>query len=361
MLGKDNTPKPEALEPLKSKVQLVQKWSTQVGSGSKASIYLKLRPAIQDNIVYTADNSGVIQALDKATTKPLWVTQLKEGIVSGPALGQGYLAVGTNASNVVLLDQKTGKQLWSTEVSGDALAKPVIAQDKVIVKTIDGHLHGLNLQNGSEDWVVDHGAPNLVLKASSTPVVLDKLALVGYSDGKLDAVDLQTGALLWQRGIAYASGSSDVERLVDIDADPVVRGSVAYLATYQGYVGAFSLVDGQFIWRKPASTYKNIALDDQALYLADSDDVVWAFDLKNGRVRWKQPALKARSLTEPVLMGNRLLIGDKTGLLHVLSTQNGEFLSRKQLNGPIYTGPIVSGHNLYVMTGNGLLNQLTVS
>nr|WP_165475057.1 outer membrane protein assembly factor BamB [Legionella yabuuchiae] len=361
MLGKDNTPKPETLEPIKSKVTLKEKWSASIGTGSKSSMYLKLKPVIQDHIVYTADNSGLIQAIDKTTSKPLWVTQLKEKIISGPAIGQGYLVVGTNTANVVLLDQTNGKQIWKTEVSGDALAKPVIAHNKVLVKTVDGHLYGLDLHKGSKDWIVDHGAPNLVLKASSTPVVLDKLALVGYSDGKLDAVDLQTGALLWQRGIAYASGSSDVERLVDIDADPIVRGSVAYLATYQGYVGAFSLVDGQFIWRKPASTYKNIALDEQALYLADSDDVIWAFDLKNGNVRWKQPALKARSLTEPVLMGNRLFIGDKTGLLHVLSTQNGEFVSRKQLNGPIYTGPIVSDHNLYVMTGNGLLNQLAVS
>jgi outer membrane protein assembly factor BamB len=70
--------------------------------------------------------------------------------------------------------------------------------------------------------------------------------------------------------------------------------------------------------------------------------------------------LKARSLTEPVIMANRLLVGDKTGVLHVLSLQDGGFLSRKQLSGPIYNAPTVAGNEVYVLTGNGKLNQLAV-
>ena len=79
---------------------------------------------------------------------------------------------------------------------------------------------------------------------------------------------------------------------VDIDADPIVRGDVAYLASYQGYVGALSLKDGQFIWRKPASVYKNMAIDGNALYLTDSDDTIWSINRQNGQVNWKQVALK---------------------------------------------------------------------
>jgi outer membrane protein assembly factor BamB len=297
MLGKDNTPKPQALAPIKQKVAIKDNWVAPVGKASGSNQYLKLKPVVKNNVVYTADASGVVQAIDKNTAKPIWSRQLKQGIVSGPTVKNGKVAVGTDQATVVLLKQSDGETLWTASVSGDALSKTVIADKKVLVKTIDGHLYGFNAANGQKEWVADHGAPNLILKASSAPVVLDGLAIVGFSDGKLDAIDLNTGSLLWQRGIAYASGSSDVERLVDIDADPVVRGSVAYLATYQGYVGAFSLVDGQFIWRKPASTYKNIAVGNDALYLADSDDVIWAYDLKNGRVRWKQTALKGRSLT----------------------------------------------------------------
>ena len=209
--------------------------------------------------------------------------------------------------------------------------------------------------------MVDHGSPSLILKASSSPIIMDKLALVGFSDGKLDAIDMMFGHVLWQRSIAYASGSSDVERLVDIDADPIVRGNVVYLASYQGYVGALSLENGQFLWNKPASTFQNMAIDDSTLYMTDSDDIVWAYDRQTGLVKWKQVSLKARGLSEPVLMGNRLVVGDRTGYLHLMSTQNGELIARTQLSGAIDIAPAVSGNSVYVMTANGKLNCLSVS
>jgi len=215
MLGKDNTPKPVALKPLKKKVDIVENWSAPVGKSSKAARYLKLKPVIQGDTIYTADSSGMVKAINKSNAKSIWSKQVGSGIVSGPAVNSDYIALGTNEATVILLDKSNGNQVWRSEVSGDALAKPVIANGKVIVKTIDGHLYGLNLKSGKKEWVSDHGAPNLILKASSNPVVIDRLALVGFSDGKLDAVDIETGAVLWQRGIAYASGASDVERLVE--------------------------------------------------------------------------------------------------------------------------------------------------
>jgi len=361
MLGKDNTPKPAALKAITPKMDLVENWSVPNGKSTKSTTYLKLKPVIRNNIVYTADASGYVQAIDKATAKVLWSKQLKQGVISGPAIADGYIALGMNRSSIVLLKQSDGSEAWQVSVSSDALSKPVIANQKVIVKTIDGNLYAFNLLTGEKIWVYDHGAPSLILKASSSPVIVGKIALVGFSDGKLDAVDLQTGALVWQRSIAFASGASDVERLVDIDADPLVSGNMAYLASYQGYVGALSLVDGQFAWRKPASTYKNLAIDPQTLYMTDSDDIVWALDRKNGQVKWKQLSLKARGLTEPVLMGNRLIVGDKTGYLHVLSTHNGELISRTQLSGPITISPAVAEKSVYVMTANGKLNRFSVS
>ena len=133
-----------------------------------------------------------------------------------------------------------------------------------------------------------------------------------------------------------------------------------YLATYQGYIGALSLSDGQFLWRKPASVYKNMLLKADTLYLTDSNDVLWSIDGLTGRVNWKQTALKSRHLTEPVLLGKELVVGDKTGYLHVIATQTGELTARSQLPAGVSISPSVSGRNLYVLTDNGMLNQLSL-
>lgn len=361
MLGKDNTPTPTALEPITAKAKLVEKWSVPSGSAQKNSANFKLKPEIIGHVVYTADASGLVQAVDRSKGKLLWSKKLNSGVISGPAVASGTVALGTDASSIVLLKQSDGSELWQVKVSSEVLSKPVIAGNRVIAKTIDGNLYAFDLVSGKKLWLSDHGAPSLILKASSSPVVDNKLVLVGYSDGKMDAVDVQTGRLVWQRSIAYATGASDVERLVDIDADPIIRGNIAYLASYQGYVGALSLIDGQFLWRKPASVYKNMAIDSTAIYLTDSEDVIWAINRKNGQVNWKQVALKARGLTEPVLMGNRLVVGDKTGILHVLATHNGDLLSRAQVDGAVTIAPSVVDNNIYVMSANGKLSRFSVS
>lgn len=361
MLGKDNTPEPTELSALTNKANLALRWSHSISKPSKSSTYLKLKPVVHGHLIYTATSNGMVQATNKNTGDVVWSKQLKTNIVSGPSIGEGYVAVGTSRSTVVLLNQENGRKIKQLKVSSDALSKPLITANNVIIKTIDGNLYAFDLKTGKKQWSSEHGAPNLILKASASPVLMGKLVLVGFSDGKLDAVDAQTGHQVWQKSIAFASGFSDVERLVDIDADPIVQGNLVYLASYQGYVGALSLASGEFIWRKPASVYQNLTIDNDTLYMTDSDDVIWAYDNQNGHVKWKQNAFKARGLTEPVLVGQYLVVGDKTGYLHVLSTQTGDLMGRLRLSGPVDTSLTVSGKNIYVMTANGKLNRLTVS
>ncbi|KTD75055.1 outer membrane protein assembly factor BamB [Legionella waltersii] len=361
MLGKDNTPKPKELKEIQSNVNVSQNWTSSVGKSRNATEYMKLKPVIRGNLVYTADASGVVQALNQTDGKIKWTTTLKDSIVSGPTIADGFVVVSTNSSTLVLLNQANGKELWENKVSAEVLAPPAISHQKIIAKTIDGKVYAFDAVTGKQLWVADHGSPSLVLKASSSPIVLDNLVLIGYSDGKLDALELQTGRLIWQRSIAYGNGASDVERLVDIDADPIVKGNIAYLGTYQGYVGALSLTDGQFLWRKPASIYKNMVISKENLYYTDSHDVVWSLNRNTGQVNWKQTALKARGLTEPTLVKGHVVVGDKAGYLHMLSPQTGELIGRTQVSGAVTVAPTVSGNSMYVLTNNGMLNQLSVS
>lgn len=361
MLGKDNTPQPKELKEIKNSSKISQKWSVPAGKSSRSSAFLKLKPVVKGNTIYTADASGLMQAVSKKDGHVLWSHQLEHGIVSGPKVGDGVIAVGTSASTLAVVNESNGKEIWQNKVSGELLSPPAIAHHKVVAKTIDGKVYAFDIASGKQIWMVEHGSPSLVLKGSSAPVILNNLVVIGYSDGKLEALDIDNGRSIWQRSIAYAQGSSDVERLVDIVSDPIVKDNIAYLASYQGYIGALSLNDGQFKWRKPGSVYKNMILKAGVLYLVDSNDVLWSIDANNGNVLWKQTAFKARGLSEPVLIGNRVAVGDKTGLMHIVNAQTGEIIGRSQLSGAVSIAPSVAGHNVFVFTDNGMLNKLSVS
>jgi len=361
VLGKENTPKPTELTEIKPKVSMSNQWSAKLAKKSKNQNYLKIKPFIEDNTIYLASEKGTVQAINKKTGVPIWDKNIGNTIVSGPEVAHGALVVGTNAATVVMLDKNNGQTLWTALLSQDTLSKPVILKDRVIVKTIDGNLYAFSKSNGKQLWVSEHGAPNLILKASSSPVVVGDIALVGFSDGKLDAIDINDGRLIWQRSIAYATGSSDVEKLIDIDADPIVKDNIVYVASYQGYIGGISLDNGQFIWNKSGSVYKNMAIDSKTLYIVDEKDVIWALDDASGRVKWKQTALKHHGLTEPVLMGNKLIVADKAGYLHALSVKDGELIGRTKLSGSINISPVVSGNLAYTIGNDGVVNATKIS
>jgi outer membrane protein assembly factor BamB len=359
LLGKDNTLQPKTLPTIQSPLSLKECWSTSIGK-SGGEHYLKLKPSIQGNTLYVADRRGKVMAYDKNKGDLLWSIALKQGIVSGPVSAHHVLALGTNNARLVVLDMHDGHELWQASVSSDILSSPLVTKNRVIVKTIDGRLYAFDLVTGKKLWSVNHGSPSLILRASSSPVKVHDWIIVGFSDGKMDAIDLKTGRIVWQRSIAYSSGSSDVERLIDIDADPVAFEDRIYLASYQGYIGAMSLQDGQVIWNKPASAYNNLNLDQNDIYMSDSHDVIWSISNHNGQVKWKQPALTGREITASARIGHDLFLGDKTGFLHVIDTQQGELVGRKQLNGSINVAPVVSEDHVYVLTAAGQLTCFSI-
>lgn len=357
MLGKDNSPSPQPLKPLQGAHHLIEKWSVPSPTAkTKGYTFLKLKPVIINKTVYIAHASGLVEAVNSIDGKLLWNKRLPVGLMSGPSIKDGYLIVTSDASTVIALNAANGQELWQTNVSGDVLAKPLITHNKAIIKTVDGHVYGLQLKTGHPEWVLDHGAPNLILKASSAPAIVNDTLLIGYSDGKLEAVNVQDGQVLWQKSITYAVGASDVERLIDIDADPIVQGNIIYLANYQGFIGAVSMQTGDFIWKKPASTFTNIIIKNNTIYMTDAENTIWSINKQDGRVNWKQTQLQYRGVTEPVLLNNSLVVGDKTGLLHVLSTQSGEFIARLEVGAPISMAPETANDQIYVMADNGYLS-----
>lgn len=112
MLGKDNTPQPKELKLIKDKITVEQNWTVAAGKSSKNKEYLRLKPVVQGGVIYTADASGLVRAINKHNGQVKWTTVLKHGLVSGPAVASGYIAVGTNNSSLVVLNKSNGNKLW---------------------------------------------------------------------------------------------------------------------------------------------------------------------------------------------------------------------------------------------------------
>ncbi len=355
LFDKDNTPAPSALVNFTPTVKVHANWYTRTGSGS-AKDFLKLVPGSNGQTIYTTNHNGTVSANNKTNGKSIWETQTQLSITAGVGVGDNIVVVGGREGDVAALSQTTGKIVWRAKTSTEILAAPAINQGITLVKAIDGKITAYASQDGHLLWAYQQLEPNLILRGSSTPQINKHTAVIGFANGNLIKLDLQDGSLLWQKAMAIPEGSFTIQRMIDIDANPLLDGNRIYAATYQGRISALDLSSGQELWTHEISSYTGIAADNKQLYITDAKSHVWAFDTNSGNVDWRQPQLEARSLTAPVVMDNAIVVGDGEGYLHWLSKQDGHVIARTRVNrSGIVATPIVENNILYVLTKDGHL------
>lgn len=351
---------PAELVDLTPSVVAKTRWERDTGVGSKDQ-HLNLAPVYRDGRIYVADAEGEVSVLDAENGRTLWSVNLDVPASGGPGLGEGLVLIGTRDAEVVALSATDGSERWRVRVSSEVLAAPVASRGRVIVRTIDGKVAGLDVDNGERKWLYEREIPVLTLRGTSAPVVSGDMVLCGMSGGKLIALDVQSGDLVWEATISVPSGRSELERLSDIDGDPLLADGIVYVATYQGEVAALGERSGSLLWRRKFSSYSGMAANRYNVFASDSDGLVWALDADNGNARWKQEGLKNRRLSSVAVIGDVLAVGDFEGYVHFLSTEDGSLIGRTRVgDGPITRGMLVVDDTLYVQGSGGEFEAMSV-
>lgn len=357
----DNSEPPAELVEMEDSVSATIRWSASISDGADEQ-RVKLVPYVDKGRVYAASRNGEVRALDAESGRPLWSRDTELEISGGPGAGEGLVLVGTSNGEVLALDENDGSEKWRARVSSEILSVPKASYGVVVVHTIDGKLFGLDAASGKQKWLYDRTIPVLTLHGSSSPVIADRRVICGFASGKLAMLDLGTGDLLWEVSVSAPSGRSELERMVDIDGDPLVLDDVVYVVTYQGEMAAVSLETGIVLWRRQLSSYAGMGADYLYLYVSDDTDHVLAVDPGNGAALWKNKKLQYRKLTAPVLLGGYVVVADFEGYLHLLSREDGKLLGRLRVaKSAITTPPIVVADVAYIYAEGGEMVAVTVS
>lgn len=322
---------PVDLTPLNNQIDISRQWKFTAGKGV-SDLYLKLTPAFHKNTGYIVDYKGLIQAFTVKTGKQLWEVDLNIPASAGLSISNGKLFLGTSKGEIIALDLKNAKERWRTQLSSEILSRPAISKGILVAKTIDGRVYGLNAKNGSQAWVYDRSVPRLTLRGSSSPLISNDIVITASDSGKLAALSLKHGKLLWETTIAVAKGRNQLERVIDMDVDPVVIDDVIYVAGYQGRIAAVKIGSGQLIWSRDFSSYSGLYVDAYRVYVTDAMGQVWALNRYNGSTLWRQDKLLRRQLTAPEAYDKYIVIGDYDGYLHWLSREDGKLIARKRIN-----------------------------
>jgi outer membrane protein assembly factor BamB len=359
--GKDNAEPPAPLAEITPQVPVDKLWTAEIGDGYDDQS-INLGPAVDEGRVFAAERHGTVQAFNRLTGEKLWSVDHEMELSAGPAFDDGELFLATAEGAIIVLNAADGSLIWKSTLASEILSVPAVADDVVVVRGADGHLTGLDRKSGATRWYFERHAPPLAIRSRGAPIIAGDLVIDGFGGGKVSAVQLNEGRLDWEANVSLAHGRSEIERLVDLSATPVVRDDSVFVSGYQGGTASLGLNTGEVQWKRESiSSPAGMTADRKELYVTDANADLWQLAIRNGEDQWKQSELHERRLTAPALVKDYLVVGDFEGYLHVLNKEDGRIVGRVRITDePIEYPPVVFGDIVYVYATDGTLTAVTV-
>jgi len=359
LFGKKTGNEPVELVSFEQTVKLKTAWRTDVGAGQGEGL-TRLTPAIDGETMYTVDHKGRITALNRLKGKKLWQAKTREEISGGISVDSGLLFVGNSSGELIALSSEDGSELWRKQLSSEILSIPRSNGTVVAVQTMNGRLYALDARTGNQLWFYESPPPVLILRGTPSPVVTDNAIYAGFSNGRLMAFNPQNGLILWEQRVAMPQGRSELERMVDIHASPVLHEGILYVATFQGRVSAVARGTGSSVWAQDTSTAEDFVVANGRLFLSQSDGQINCYNSATGELVWTNDQMLRRGLGAPQVFGKYVAAVDFKGYLHVMDQADGQFVARTRVDRKGASASMLTdGEMLYVYGNKGKVTAFT--
>ena len=353
--------KPAKLAEISEVAKVAERWHASIGDSG----INQLRPAVTNDGVYGVSANGELTRFDHMG-KEIWRVASGLSVSGGVAGGGGVVVIGSDKGDVYAYDEDS-KLRWKARVSSEVLSVAPVTDDVVMVRTGDGRITGLSIIDGKRIWVYEHTTPALVVRSHAALAVQRGVAYAGFAGGRLTAIRIRDGEVLWESFVSQPNGITELERINDITSDPVVDDDQVCAVAFQGRVACFDLAQGNILWSRDISSDKGLALAGKNLYLTDDKGSVFALDKATGGTVWKNDQLFMRRVTAPCAVGDFVVAGDYEGYLHILNREDGKLIGRMQLleeeqvsYTPIDIAPLPLDDGVLAATHGGELYSLTV-
>jgi outer membrane protein assembly factor BamB len=339
-------PQPTELPPVAALMGTRLAWSAQVGEG-----HASLVPLAVAGRVFVAGKSGTVAALDAATGKDVWRLNLATPLAAGVGSDGQMAAVITGNNQLVAIAD--GRELWRVRLPARSFTTPLVAGQRVFVLTADRTVTAFDGKTGARLWSQNRPAEPLVLSQTGALLAVGDTLVAGLS-GRLAGLYPVNGAVRWEAPVANARGTNEVERLVDI-VGPVSRiGNSVCARAYSAAVGCVDASRGTVVWTRPAQGTTGVHGDDRLVFGSETNGRFQAWQRGTGEPAWGIDRLKYRGLSAPLAVGRVVAVADASGLVHLVSREDGSEMTRLTTDGsPIEAAPVLAGDALVVQTRNG--------
>jgi outer membrane protein assembly factor BamB len=285
-----------------------------------------------------------------ATGETVWKKEISEEIMIGVGGDFENIMFVTENSYLWCLDSE-GDAIWKIFIDGEVLTTPVINNKKAYVRLANYEILQIDLKQGDIDWRYVHSSPALTFNGTSSLTFSDGIIYGGFGAGKLVAVHQKSGAFIWEANISQIKGVTDIDRLSDVLSKPLINNAQVYAVSTSGDLTSIDRRSASIIWTRKISSFNNIAFDGFDIYLTHKSDSIYSLDpKKNGKTNWRNADLQFRRITDPIIIGDHIAVGDFDGYIHLLNSETGIVEGRAQI-----TSGVPIGKNIHTIGNNKIL------
>ncbi len=299
--------------------------------------YATPTPAIEEGFVYVHFGRYGTACIDTRTGKKVWVrTDMECAHVQGPGsslfLYEDKLIVhmeGTDVQDIYALDKRTGETIWKTSRAPEFY-----------------------------DPLADIGK-----KAYVTPIVIevdDRNLLVSNGSAVCDAIDIETGEVVW-----YIPQGEDSTISMPVSYAGKVYFYTSFVTPDEGekYCELWAVdpegegnLTGNIEWRRqfPILQLLTPVIHDGLLYTIDTRSEMHCIDAGTSETVW-QHKMKGKYNSSPIWAGGKIYVTSTRGETYVIEAgRNYKLLAVNSLPGEVWSTPAFVEESILMRTSKGL-------
>lgn len=343
-------------------------WTASAGRGAGAVARLTAAPVVAGGHVFVLDAGGSVAAHRANDGRRIWrYSIVPEGedrgaIGGGLAHDGGVLYLATGYGEAIALEAESGAEVWRRKIGTPLRGSPTVAAGRLFTVTYDNQLYALDAEDGDVAWTHVGIAEDAGIVGAASPAVDGGVVVAPYSSGELVALRIENGRPVWADSLTRVGGATPLAELNDINGSPVIDREIVVAAGHAGRMVAIDLRSGARLWEQEIASLQTPWVAGDFVFVVTTEAQVICLARDTGRIRWVrqlpryEDEERRRDSIEwsgPVLASERLFVVSSRGDGVFVSPYDGETVDRVELPDGTSLPPVVAGGTIYVLTDDG--------
>lgn len=289
------------------------------------------------------------------------------GFGGGVAFDQGRVFVTSGFGFVAALDAITGEEIWRVETNAPVRTPPTAFRDYVYLTTITNEFLAIDQETGEKVWTFQSFEENARILSSASAAAAGDLVVAPFSSGEVVAFIADSGRSVWTETLVQQARLTALASLNDIAGSPVIDRGLVYVVSHGGRLAAIDIRSGQVVWEASIASLQMPWVAGDFIFVVSVDAEVACISRENGGIIWvsqlrryKNEKKKKGRITwaGPVLAGDHLVLVSSEGDIAKVSPITGEIVATEEIGEGSVISPVVADEKIYVLDEKGKLTAL---